>query len=59
MANVIRDCEALLCGGMGSGAYQSLATVGIKPVVTDLTSVDEAARAYAAGTLDNHTELLH
>jgi predicted Fe-Mo cluster-binding NifX family protein len=59
MAEVISDCEALLCGGMGYGAYQSMAQVGIKPVVTDLTAVDAAVLAYAAGTLVDHTERLH
>ncbi|NLX36170.1 MAG: dinitrogenase iron-molybdenum cofactor biosynthesis protein [Chloroflexi bacterium] len=59
MAAVIDDCEALLCRGMGYGAYQSMEQVGIKPVVTDIGEVDAAALAYAAGTLIDHTELLH
>jgi len=59
MAEAISDCEALLCGGMGYGAYQSMAQVGIKPVVTDLTEVDAAVLAYASGTLVDHTERLH
>lgn len=59
MAQVIRDCEAVLCGGMGSGAYEGVQQLGIKPVLTRLTSIDEAVQAYAAGRLVNQTELLH
>lgn len=59
MAQAIEDCEAVVCGGMGSGAYQSMLSRGIRPVVTDLTSIDEAVLAYARGTLVDRTDLLH
>jgi predicted Fe-Mo cluster-binding NifX family protein len=59
MAEAIADCEAVLCRGMGYGAYQSMQQVGITPVVTDVAQVDEAALAYAEGRLVDHTERLH
>ena len=59
MAQAIADCEALLCRGMGYGAYQSMEQVGIKPVVTDIADVESAALAYVQGELVDHTELLH
>ena len=59
MAEAIADCQALLCGGMGAGAYQSMAERGIKPVVTELTSIDEAVMAYVAGHLVDRTDRLH
>ncbi len=59
MAEAIDDCEALLCGGMGQGAYQSMVARGIKPVVTTLANIDEAALAYARGEIVDHTERLH
>jgi predicted Fe-Mo cluster-binding NifX family protein len=59
MAEAIRDCQALLCGGMGRGAYSSMEAVGVTPVVTEETDIDRAALAYAAGTLADHPELLH
>jgi predicted Fe-Mo cluster-binding NifX family protein len=59
MANTISDCEALLCRGMGWGAYESMKRLGIKPVVTDIANVDDAVKAYAAGTIVDHTNLLH
>lgn len=59
MANTISDCEALLCRGMGWGAYESMQRLGIKPVVTDIANVDDAVKAYAAGTIVDHTDRLH
>ena len=53
------DCEALLCRGMGQGAYQSMLRVGIKPMVTDISEIEQAVLAYVAGRLVDHTELLH
>lgn len=59
MAQVISDCEALVCGGMGSGAYFNMAQHGIKPIVTEVNKVDEAVLAYAEGRLVNREDLLH
>lgn len=59
MSEAIADCEALLCRGMGAGAYESMKERGIRPVVTDVSEVDEAALAYAAGNLVDHVEKLH
>jgi predicted Fe-Mo cluster-binding NifX family protein len=59
MAEAIRDCDALLCRGMGYGAYQSMQQVGITPLVTDVTEIDDAVMAYVEGRLQDHTEKLH
>jgi predicted Fe-Mo cluster-binding NifX family protein len=59
MASAIADCQVLLCGGMGAGAYESMRARGIKPVVTDLVSIDEAVRAFIEGRLIDQTERLH
>ena len=59
MAETIADCEALLCRGMGMGAYQSMQARGIRPVVTDIATIGEAALAYAAGQIVDHVEKLH
>ncbi len=59
MAEAIADCKALLCGGMGMGAYESMRSLDIKPVVTDLSNIEEAAQAFIEGKLIDHTELLH
>ena len=59
MAEAIADCQALLCGGMGAGAYQSMAERGIKPVVTEIASIDEAVMAYVEGRIVDRTDWLH
>lgn len=59
MAAAIGDCQVLLARVMGAGAYQSMEQAGIRPVVTDIPTVDEAVRAYLEGRLVDHTERLH
>jgi predicted Fe-Mo cluster-binding NifX family protein len=59
MAESIADCEALLCRGMGAGAYYSMEQRGIRPVVTDIESIEEALMAYIEGRIIDHTEKLH
>jgi predicted Fe-Mo cluster-binding NifX family protein len=44
---------------MGAGAYQSLAQAGIRPILTDIATIDEAVQAYLAGNIVDHTERLH
>ena len=59
MAQPIKDCEALLCGGMGMGAYESIRAAGIRPIVTDMLDIDTAAKAYIDGSIMDHVEKLH
>ena len=59
MAEAIADCEALLCRGMGMGAYQSMQARGIRPVVTDIAVIDEAVMAYVEGNIVDQVERLH
>jgi len=59
MAQAISDCQYLVVGGMGYGAYESMKQAGITPVVTDLATIDEAVQAHIAGNLKDHTEYLH
>jgi predicted Fe-Mo cluster-binding NifX family protein len=59
MAESIADCQVLLAGGMGWGAYESMRSYNIEPVVTDVESIDEAVQLYLAGKLPNLMERLH
>jgi predicted Fe-Mo cluster-binding NifX family protein len=59
MALAIADCQALLCGGMGTGAYESMRALGIRPVVTDILSIDEAAQAFIDGKIVDQVNRLH
>ncbi len=59
MAAAIADCDVLLARGMGAGAYESMRQAGIRPIVTDVASIDAAVQAYLAGALQDHVEKLH
>jgi len=59
MSQAISDCEVLICGGMGMGAYQSMQAFGITPLVTQIQSIDDALQAYLSGDLRDETERLH
>ena len=59
MAAPIADCQVLLARGMGMGAYESLQQAGIRPVITTIANVEEAALQAANGTIVDHQERLH
>jgi len=59
MLEPVRDCVAVIAGGMGAGLYANLQSMGILAIVTDKLNIEEAAAAYLAGTLENHIEYLH
>jgi predicted Fe-Mo cluster-binding NifX family protein len=59
MAESIADCEAVLCRGMGMGAYESMKSRSIRPIVTDIADIDEAVLAYANKQIVDHIEKLH
>ncbi|HEY50438.1 MAG TPA: dinitrogenase iron-molybdenum cofactor biosynthesis protein [Dehalococcoidia bacterium] len=59
MVSAIADCQVLVAGGMGWGAYESLKDNNIEPIVTDVKDIDEAVKRYLDGKLDNLMERLH
>ncbi|HUT16369.1 MAG TPA: NifB/NifX family molybdenum-iron cluster-binding protein [Anaerolineae bacterium] len=59
MMAAIQDCQVLLARGMGWGARKSLEAAGIQAIITDVKGVEDAAAAYLAGDIVDHTELLH
>ena len=59
MAETIADCEVVIAGGMGRGAYEGMQAHGIRPIITDVLDVREAALLCAQGTLPNLMERLH
>jgi len=42
MAEAISDCQIVLAGGMGWGAYESMKSYNIESIVTDVKNIDEA-----------------
>ena len=59
MAGAILDCKAVIAGGMGMGAYDSIRSFNIEVVVTDVRSAEEAVKLYVQGQLPNLMERLH
>ena len=59
MAEAISDCQVLLSGGMGWGAYEAMQGYGITPIVTDVSDIDEAVELYIADRLPNLMERVH
>jgi predicted Fe-Mo cluster-binding NifX family protein len=58
LANIL-DSQVLIAGGMGYGAYESLESSGITPIITDVESIDEAVKLYLENKLVNLMEKLH
>jgi predicted Fe-Mo cluster-binding NifX family protein len=58
LANIL-DTKVLIAGGMGYGAYESLKSAGIEPIITDSELIQEAVEMYLAGSLVNLMEKLH
>lgn len=59
MAQSINDCQVLIAGGMGWGAYESMKSHGIDTIITDVNDIDEAINRYLQGNLPNLMEKLH
>lgn len=59
MLEPILDCQVLIARGMGRGAYDALKIRSIDPLITDIKEIEDAVKAYLAGTLIDHTERLH
>ena len=59
MIQSIADCQVLIAGGMGAGAYESLCMSGIRPLLTDVRSIDDAVRSFIENRLKDHYELIH
>lgn len=59
MIEIISDCQAMIAGGMGWGAYESLKKRDIDTVITDVKDMDKAVELYITGKLPNLMQRLH
>ncbi len=59
MSANIADCDILIAGGMGNGAYMHLTEANIKPVVTSHKTISDAIDSILKGSIEDHTERLH
>ena len=55
----IRDCDVVLSRGMGRGAYLGLQSLGIRPILTDITDIETAVQAVLDDTIIDHVDQLH
>lgn len=53
MAQEIADCDVLIAGGMGAGAYQSFKSAGLDVILTDRANIEEAVQSLSKGELVN------
>ena len=59
MMNNIADCQVLIAGGMGWGAYESLKGANIQAIVTDIENINDAIQLYLDDKLPSLMERLH
>jgi predicted Fe-Mo cluster-binding NifX family protein len=55
----LAGCDVLLSRGMGRGAHAGLTQIGVKPIITDIATIDEAVAAVINNTIVDHPEKLH
>jgi len=53
MAVEIGDCDVLIAGGMGAGAYESFKSAGLNVILTDYESIEDAVTATIEGKTKN------
>ncbi|WP_456408738.1 NifB/NifX family molybdenum-iron cluster-binding protein [Caldithrix abyssi] len=53
MIKKIADCDVLIAGGMGMGAYESFKAAGLQVILTDIVSTEEVITAFNEGKLED------
>lgn len=56
MFDPVEDCDILVARGMGASAVRRVQELGLKPILTDLATVDEVLKAYLEGALQHCPE---
>ena len=56
MAAEIADCDVLVAGGMGRGAYESFSRAGLNVILTDKANIDDVLTGIIDGTLKNYAQ---
>ena len=59
MIDAITDCQVVVAGGMGRPIFEELARAGIRPILVQTHSIDEALEQILGGTLTNAPERVH
>ncbi len=56
--NLINDCDYVIGGEMGEGAYRNLLSSNLKVILTDVRDIEEALKKFLEGDLENNPGLL-
>ena len=59
LVDTVRDCDAVIAGGMGLPVQERLQEADIEVILTDTHSIDEAVQQYVAGTLTHDPGRAH
>ncbi len=59
MLAAIQDCDVVICGGMGQGAYHSIAESGKKIFMVDDLDINSNLEKFISGELDSSDSLVH
>jgi predicted Fe-Mo cluster-binding NifX family protein len=59
MIESVSECQMVVCGGMGTPAYDRATTSGWMVILTKELSIESVVQAYLSGTLENESRLVH
>jgi predicted Fe-Mo cluster-binding NifX family protein len=59
MLSAIEDCDVVICGGMGQGAFQSITASGKKVFMVENLDINENLEKYLSGDLYSSDDLVH
>lgn len=59
MLAAIDDCDVVICGGMGQGAYQSIAASGKKIFMVENLDINENLDKFLSDDLSSSDDLVH
>jgi len=59
MVNNIKDCDLVICYGMGQGIYNDLVRNNIQAIITEEITVDNAIKSLMGDELINRLDRLH
>ncbi len=59
MLSVIQDCDVVICGGMGQGAYQSIIDSGKEVYLVEDLDINRIIEKFIAGELKSSDDLMH
>jgi predicted Fe-Mo cluster-binding NifX family protein len=59
MFDLLKDCEVLIAGGMGTPAFNRAQEQGLEVILTGERSIEKALQAYLQGTLHSDLRRVH